>query len=68
MVNKNDKRYISGELVFYRTGTKHKNSTKEKMRKNGIKNRTVYHDENDTLFYLKKMTAKTDLQEDYRMI
>ncbi len=32
-VSTSDERYLSGELVFYRTGTKHKASTIEKMKK-----------------------------------
>jgi len=33
-VDVDDPRYVSGEVVFYRTGTKHKQETKDKMSKN----------------------------------
>ena len=42
-VNINDPRYISGELVYYRTGTNHKQSTKDLMSENGIRGKNVYH-------------------------
>lgn len=39
-----DKRYLSGELVYYRTGTKHKKSTLIKMSKNNhMKNKKPFH-------------------------
>lgn len=43
-VSLNDPRYMSGELVFYRTGTKQRESTKDKMAKNGIGGRKLYYD------------------------
>jgi hypothetical protein len=43
-VNVDDPRYLSGELVFYRTGLKHKRDTIEKMKQNGIKDRVICHD------------------------
>lgn len=40
----NDPRYLSGELVSYRVGRKHKIETKQKMSENnGIRGKTAYH-------------------------
>lgn len=39
-----DPRYLSGEYVYYRVGYEHKDSTIEKMKKNGLRNRKLYHD------------------------
>lgn len=43
-VSVNDPRYISGELVFYRTGTRHKRSTIVKMKEGGLRGRSCWHD------------------------
>lgn len=40
--SRDDERFISGEIWSYRLGFKHKESTKEKMSRNGIKNKTCY--------------------------
>lgn len=50
----NDERYKSGELVYYRTGYKHKESTKQKMSENGIKGLHPFYDENSNVVYRKK--------------
>ena len=42
-VSVQDPRYLSGELVFYRKGSKHKESTKNKMSKNGLSGRAAHH-------------------------
>lgn len=47
-----DPEYLSGEFVFYRTGSKHKKSTKDKMSKNnGRKNKVPFIDNNDHMSY-----------------
>jgi hypothetical protein len=38
-----DPKYLSGEYIFYRTGTKHKLSTIEKMQKNGLRGRRMFY-------------------------
>ena len=54
-VSANDPRYLSGELVFHRTGYKHKDSTKEKISNNGIKGGKVYHNKHtNKLIYLRE--------------
>lgn len=51
LVNVNDFRYTSGELVYHRTGTKHKESTKKKISKNGLRGRSAYHTSDGTIAY-----------------
>jgi len=50
-VTKDDDRYKSGEIFSYRTGYKHKNSTKNLISENGIKNRTCYNDGDRNYFF-----------------
>lgn len=42
-VSINDQRYISGELVYYRTGIKHKKETIQKMKDHSIKGKIICH-------------------------
>jgi len=42
-VSRDDIRYKSGELVFYRIGYKHKDDTIIKIKNNGVKGRTTYN-------------------------
>jgi hypothetical protein len=59
LVSCNDSRYISGELVYYRTGSKHKKSTLEKMVKNsGVVGKKEYHDKNKKSYYLSEHESK----------
>lgn len=45
-----DKRYKCGELIYYRCGYKHKNSTKEKMSMNGIKGLHAYNNGKEVVY------------------
>jgi hypothetical protein len=49
-VSVDDHRYLSGEYVFYRTGSKHTDETKERMSDNGIKDRRLYNDGVSTIY------------------
>lgn len=42
-VETTDPRYISGELVYYRTGVKHKEETLQKMKEHSIKGKIICH-------------------------
>jgi hypothetical protein len=42
-VSVDDPRYISGELVYYRTGLKHKKETLQKMKERSIKGKIICH-------------------------
>lgn len=54
-VSCDDERYISGEFVFYRTGSKHKEKTIEQMVKNNkIRGKTLFIDPNGKSIYLEK--------------
>jgi hypothetical protein len=53
-VRKDNKKYLSGEYVFYRVGTKHTQDTKTKMSNNGIKNRVACYDINNVRYYFDK--------------
>jgi hypothetical protein len=50
-VKKTDQRYISGELVFYRTGRKHTELTKNKMSKSSISGKKVYHRDSEIRYF-----------------
>lgn len=51
-ISKNDPRYISGEVVFYRTGTSHSKKTIENMKNNsGIKGKIPCYDSNGNKKY-----------------
>lgn len=65
-ISRDDPRYLSGEFVFYRTGTKHKSETLLKMRKNsGIRGKKPFITEsNDCIVYLSpEEGARRGLQE-----
>jgi len=50
----NDPRYVSGELVYYRTGSSHSHATRSKMSKNGIRGRRLYSNHlTDETIYLR---------------
>lgn len=46
-----DPRVLSGEFVYYRTGTKHTDTTKQKISDNGNKNKIVYTNGSDIKFF-----------------
>lgn len=51
-VSVDDERYKSGELESYRTGTKHKHSTIQKMKSNsGIRNKSPYYHSDGRIVY-----------------
>lgn len=51
-VSKDDPRYLSGELVFYRTGTKHSKKTIENLKNNnGIRGKTPCYDSEGNIKY-----------------
>ena len=45
-VSVDDPIYQNGEVIYYRTNTKHSDKTRQKMSKNGIKGHNVYHHPN----------------------
>jgi len=55
-VSCDDERYLSGELVYYRTGTKHNKNTIDKMKSNnGIKGKKPFIENNKIVFYHEKI-------------
>lgn len=54
-VSVDDPRYISGELVYYRTGLKHKKETLQKMKERSIKGKIICHNaETGEWMYIEK--------------
>lgn len=56
-IDKSDDRYVSGELVFYRTGLKYTKETKNKMSKSGKESKSggaYYNEQENKIIYLKK--------------
>lgn len=49
-VSNMDSRYLSGELISVRTGSIHREETKEKMRQNGLRNRRMFTDGGKHIF------------------
>ncbi len=51
-VSQTDEKYLSGELVYFRTGIKQKEETKEKIGANGHRGKMCFRDENGKHCYL----------------
>ncbi len=61
--NLDDPNYLSGRYVYYRTGMKHSEETKNKISKNGIKRLNAYIDiDNKTIFLTKEEANKLGLK------
>lgn len=51
LVDVNDPRVLSGEMVHHSTGRQHRKETLDKMKENGIRGKVAYHDSNGKVFY-----------------
>lgn len=70
-VSKDDPRYISGEMVFHKHGSKQSEKTKQKMSRNGIKGKTAFIDNEGNNIYLSyedgiALGYKTGKNEEYK--